>query len=143
LVERLEDYYKRIGKDNAEDDIQSESSESEFEQLDRFPKELVSFTSKATWPQTEDANSALNFNLDAIALDKILKQLEVLTGCRLIKSLKESKIYIGGDSETKFNLAISKLDVLYKYQVSRATIVSSELTRLSTVDANISEAPVL
>ena len=106
------------------DDTQTESSEVNFEQINRFPEEFMSFTSKATWPQIEDPKIFLSLNLDSIALDKTIKQLEALTGCRLAKSLKEPKIYIGGQSEKKCTLAISKLDILHKYQVSTGTFIA-------------------
>ena len=125
MIEPREEYLKRIGQDDTENDAQSESSDVESEQPDGFPEEFVSFTSKTTWPQSEDPNAALSLNVDAVIWGQVIKQLEALTGCRLVQSLKESKIFIGGDSEKKCSAAVSKLDTLFKYQVSFEVVVTS------------------
>jgi hypothetical protein len=70
------------------------------------------------WPQNEDKNPRLNLDLDKIVWDEDMEELEALTGCRLVKVLNDHKIYIGGRSEKDSALALSKLDILRKYQVS-------------------------
>jgi hypothetical protein len=65
-----------------------------------------------------EQNVKLTLDLDKIASDEDIKELEALTGCRLVKVLNEHNIYIGGDSEKNCDLALGKLDILRKYQVS-------------------------
>ncbi|KAE9373238.1 hypothetical protein N431DRAFT_465535 [Stipitochalara longipes BDJ] len=116
LIEGLEDYLKRTGQDDTVGGTQQELSEADFKVCDRFPEEIMSFTSKTTWPQIEDPSIVPNLVLDEFASNKNIKELEVLTGCRLIKALNARKIYIGGQSEKNCALAIGKLDILHKYQ---------------------------
>jgi hypothetical protein len=70
------------------------------------------------WFQNEDKDLRLPLELDKILSDEDMEELEALTGCRLVKVLNEHRIYIGGRSEKDCALALSKLDILRKYQVS-------------------------
>jgi hypothetical protein len=77
------------------------------------------------WPQNEDKNLRLTLDLDNILSDKDMQELEALTGCQLVKVLNEHRIYIGGRSEKDSALALSKLDIIRKYRVSDAALVSA------------------
>ena len=125
MIERREDYLKRTGQDGTEDDTLSDSSEVQPQQRSQFPEDFESLTSKATWPQAGNPIDPLSLDMDALTWDKIIKQLESLTSCRLVKSLNERKLYIGGDSEKECSAVVSKLDTLFKYQVSSNILVAS------------------
>jgi hypothetical protein len=100
-----------------------------------FPEEIKYFKSRNIWPQNVDLNAKLALDLDKIASDEDIKELEVLTGCRLVKVLNEHNIYIGGNSEGNCNPAFRKLDILRKYQVSSPNFVDNpKLMHLSAVD---------
>ena len=77
------------------------------------------------WPQNEDENPRLTLDLDKILSDVNMEELEALTGCRLVRVLNEHRIYIGSHSETESALALSKLEILHKYQVSDTAFMST------------------
>ncbi len=77
------------------------------------------------WPQNEDKNLRLTLDLDKIVSDEDMEELEALTGCRLVRVLNEHRFYIGGRSEKDSALALSKLDILRKYQVSHTAFMST------------------
>jgi len=140
LIERLQDYRKRTGQDEMldEDDTQPHPSEAETDPNDLFPEEIRYFKSKTIWPQNMDPDLTLTLNLEEVVSDNGVKEIETLTGCRLVKVLNERKIYIGGHSEKKCTLALGKLDIIYRYQVSAAILMDeTELKNFFAVDGTI------
>jgi hypothetical protein len=81
-----------------------------------FPEEIRYFKSRVSW--SVDAG----VDLDQIASDKDLKELERLTGCQFVKVLNERTIYIGGHLEESCKVAIDKLKILRNYPVSEAMV---------------------
>jgi hypothetical protein len=146
LIERLQDYRKRTEQDETldEDDTQPHPSEAETDPNGLFPEDIRHFQSKTIWPQNMDPDMHLILNLEDVVSGNDIKEIESLTGCRLVKVLNECKIYIGGHSEKKCSLALGKLDILYKYQVSAAIVVDETgLNHFFAVDGAIQEAHLL
>jgi hypothetical protein len=146
LIERLQDYRKRTGQDETldEDDTQPHPSEAETDPNGLSPEEIRYFQSKTIWPQNMDPDLTLTLNLEEVVSGNDIKEIETLTGCRLVKVLNERKIYIGGHSKKKCTLALGKLDILHKYQVSAAILVDETgLKHFFAVDGAIQEAHLL
>jgi len=82
-----------------------------------FPEEIRYFKSRVTWSVNVEVD------LDQVASDKDLKELESLTGCQFVKALNEQKIYIGGHLGESCEVAAYKLENLRKYHVSKAIVL--------------------
>ncbi|PMD26780.1 hypothetical protein NA56DRAFT_654562 [Hyaloscypha hepaticicola] len=118
LIESLDEYRKRTGKDQTEypKENTQNSSADEGDPGDLFPEQIMNFQSRMVWLQNEDKDLRLTLDLDKVLSDEDMEELEALTGCRLAKVLNEHRIYIGGRSEKDCALALSKLDILRKYK---------------------------
>jgi hypothetical protein len=127
LIESLDVYRKRTRKGETvdQDDTNEDGPAAEDDLTELFPVEIKCLTSTAIWPQSADQNAELTLDVDKLAPDSDILELEALTGCRLVKVLNESKIYIGGDSEKDCALVLGKLDHLRKYRVSSTILWNS------------------
>jgi hypothetical protein len=82
-----------------------------------FPEEIRYFKSRVSWSVN------VGVDLDQVASDEDLKELEWLTGCQFVKILNEHKIYIGGHLGESCEVAAYKLENLCKYHVSKAIVL--------------------
>jgi hypothetical protein len=107
-IQRLEEYLGRRSRaavfQNSHNDESSSPSELQY------PTDISSMKEKCIW--------RCQLDLDAVLPAKTLQHLIDLTGCAMVRSLKEDVIYIGAASEENIHRAISKLDNLSKYAVS-------------------------
>jgi hypothetical protein len=123
LIERLEIWRKENGiKETSVQDLlvaqfAEPPSMAATAPSEMFPELIKYYKSRTIWSVDPV------FDLDQIASDKDLKELEDLTGCQFVKVLNERKIYIGGHFEENSNLAIFKLNNLHKYHVSQVIFV--------------------
>jgi hypothetical protein len=127
LIERLEIWRKENGTEETSlQEVATQRDEppeiATTTPSEIFPEQIKYYKSRTIW--SVDAG----VNLDNIASDKDLKELEDLTGCQFVKVLDEHKIYIGGHFEESCHLAILKLDNLRKYHVSQAIFVDATFT---------------